>query len=246
MKAEKHTLRNYITVFIMFALTTCAIFTALSGSNAKIASAKALTVVIDAGHGGIDPGVVGLSGQKESDLNLRVAVYLKDCFESAGINVIMTRETETGLYDPDTKETEKKSQDMRRRGEIIKQSEADLMISIHMNSVSDKRCYGSQVFFQKGSKSTLAEYIQESIVKYVDKENKRVALAGDYFVLKAGPMPSVIVECGFLSNANDEKKLMQESYQKEMAWAIYNGVMKYWADGYPLPSQSPDANQQGN
>lgn len=242
MKYTKNLLRNYIAIFIALTVTTCAIFLSLSNYETGIASAKTATVVIDAGHGGIDPGVVGLNGQKESDLNLRVALYLKECFENAGIRVIMTRETETGLYDSDTKETEKKSQDMKRRGEIIKQSGADIMISVHMNSVSDKRCHGAQVFYQKGTKSTLAEYIQESIVKYVDKENKRVALTGDYFVLKAGAMPSVIVECGFLSNEADEKKLVQESYQREMAWAIYNGVMKYWADGYPLHSPAPSTN----
>ena len=121
MKYTKNLLRNYIAIFIALTVTTCAIFLSLSNYETGIASAKTATVVIDAGHGGIDPGVVGLNGQKESDLNLRVALYLKECFENAGIRVIMTRETETGLYDSDTKETEKKSQDMKRRGEIIKE-----------------------------------------------------------------------------------------------------------------------------
>ena len=230
MKDTKKLLRNYIAVFAVLTLTTCALLASLTDKPAAV-SAKGLSVVIDAGHGGIDPGVVGVDGQKESELNLQVAMYLKDCFESAGVTVIMTRTTEAGLYGENTKESEKKREDMRNRGEIIKQSNADVMISIHMNAISDKRCRGAQVFHQKNTDATLAEHIQKSIIKYVDSENKRVSLTGDYFVLKAGTMPSVIVECGFLSNTAEAEKLADPTYQQQMAWGIYNGVMQYWADG---------------
>lgn len=198
------------------------------GESAYVSGgAEAAAVVIDAGHGGIDPGVTGrLTGVRECDLNLSVALELERLFSQSGLRVAMTRRTGEGLYGPD--EPNKKSADMRRRGEIIAGSGADMMISVHMNFIGDARCAGTQVFYRDEAGRELAACIQNA-VRTLQPGNRRTAHTGDYFVLKAGSMPSVIVECGFLSNAGDEALLTDEAYRRRLAWHIYDGAMEFLA-----------------
>lgn len=186
------------------------------------------TVVIDAGHGGDDPGAIGCTGTVEAELNLAIAQKLQGLLSSAGATVIMTRENADGLYDGDRHT--KKQRDMMNRGEIIKNSGADAMVSIHMNTFTDGKYSGTQVFFDTLSSHgrRLAESVQLAVKSCLQPDNRREAKTGDYFILKAGVMPSVIVECGFISNAAEEAALCDEGYQGRMAWCIMLGLQSFF------------------
>ena len=186
-----------------------------------------MCIVIDAGHGGIDPGKVGINGQLEKDINLKIARLLQMFLEAEGIEVVMTREEDKGLYDENA--SNKKVQDMKRRLELIEESDPVLVISIHQNSYHEESVRGAQVFYYTtGEKSKqLAEILQRRL-KELDPENRREAKGNDsYFLLKKTSQPIVIVECGFLSNREEAEKLSSSLYQEKLAWNIFMGVMKY-------------------
>lgn len=185
-------------------------------------------VVIDAGHGGDDPGKVGINGALEKDINLQIALLLKNYLEMNDVRVIMTREDENGLYDAGG--SNKKVQDMKRRIAIIEEAAPVLTISIHQNSYPEEYVQGAQVFYYDGSKQgeQLADAIQKQMIKRLDPENKRQIKANDsYYLLKKTGTPIVIVECGFLSNQAEAEKLCTEEYQDSVAWAVHMGVMQY-------------------
>ena len=164
-------------------------------------------IVIDAGHGGDDPGKIGINGTLEKDVNLNIAHKLKILLESQGYEVIMTRETGDGLYQPGTRNM--KVEDMHNRCEIITKAMPVFTVSIHQNSYPEEYVKGAQVFYYGQSKEgeTLAKKIQSSLVSYLDPKNHRVEKANEsYYLLKKTPTPTVIVECGFLSNRNTERK----------------------------------------
>lgn len=190
-----------------------------------------LCVMIDAGHGGMDPGKVGINGALEKDINLKIAKALKKYLEAEDIEVVMTRESDDGLYDADA--SNKKVQDMKRRVELIDTVKPAITVSIHQNSYPEEYVYGAQVFFYSGSAEgrTLAEIIQTQLVDKVDPQNKRKVKANDsYYLLKKTGIPIVIVECGFLSNSAEAEKLCDEEYQERVAWAIHMGIMQYLND----------------
>lgn len=182
-------------------------------------------ILIDAGHGGWDPGKVAGNNIFEKDINLSIAKKLQEYLEQSGAFVFMTRVEDKALSD-------KKMQDMRNRKEISNSTSADMMISIHQNSFSQKNIKGAQVFYYKESDSgkKLAELIQNEIKENVDANNNRVAKTNsDYYVLRKIKIPSVIVECGFLSNTNELEKLTSSDYQNKIAWAIYLGILDYYS-----------------
>ncbi len=204
---------------------------AVVSGNAAAKEAKTC-IVVDAGHGGDDPGKVGINGVLEKDLNLQIAQRLKKLLEEENIEVILTRESDAGLYDAGT--DNKKVQDMRRRCEIIKEAMPVFTVSIHQNSYPQEEISGAQCFYfgQSEEGKELAETIQESLKERLDKENHREAKANEsYYLLKKTPTPTVIVECGFLSNSKEAALLMTEDYQQEVAWAIYMGIMQYLSGG---------------
>lgn len=185
-------------------------------------------VVIDAGHGGDDPGKVGINGANEKDVNLEIARLVKQYLEMSDVEVVMTRESDEGLNDADA--PNKKVQDMKRRIALIEEEAPALTVSIHQNSYPEEYVHGAQVFFYTGSKEgqELAQSIQDQLVAKVDPENKRQVKANDsYYLLKKTGTPIVIVECGFLSNSVEAEKLCTEVYQKRVAWAIHIGVLRY-------------------
>lgn len=185
-------------------------------------------VVVDAGHGGIDPGKVGINGTLEKDVNLEIALLVKQYLEADDIRVVMTRETEEGLYDANA--SNKKVQDMKRRVAVIDETAPDATVSIHQNSYPEEYVHGAQVFYYSGSAKgqRLAEIIQAQLAEKTDKENSRQIKANDsYYLLKKTNVPTVIVECGFLSNSADAKKLADKEYQKKLAWAIHLGIIQY-------------------
>ena len=187
-----------------------------------------VTVVIDAGHGGDDPGKIGINGALEKDINLQIVQRLKQYLESDGVRVVLTRETEDGLYDSNA--SNKKVQDMKRRIEKIEQTDPVLTVSIHQNSYPEEYVHGAQVFYYNGSSGgeKLAERIQEQMVRDLDPENHRQIKPNDsYYLLKKTKGTIVIVECGFLSNAAEAEKLCDETYQDRVAWSIHKGILRY-------------------
>ncbi len=186
------------------------------------------SVVIDAGHGGIDGGASGNLGVYEREINLQISLKLKDMFESRGYKVTLTRTDANGLYDDTSKGF--KLRDLKKRVEIIKNANPNIFISVHLNTYTSPSRRGAQVFYKKGNdySKKLAENVQLEL--NLLKESKRMydALSGDYYLLNSLDIPSVIVECGFLSNPEEEKLLLNDSYQKTLAKAIYNGTIRYF------------------
>ncbi|EMT38259.1 N-acetylmuramoyl-L-alanine amidase [Thermoanaerobacter thermohydrosulfuricus] len=181
-------------------------------------------VVIDAGHGGPDPGKPGKYGKDEDELNLEIAQKLRELIEESGGIVVMTREDDT-LSDSSL------SKDLKNR--VVKANEviADVLISIHLNSFSQSKYKGAQVFYQNNSEKgkLLAELIQQELRNTLDPDNDRMAKSSNsYYLLRNAKMPAVIVECGFMSNPEEEKLLNDEKYQYKIAWAIYKGLIHYF------------------
>lgn len=185
-------------------------------------------VVLDAGHGGDDPGKVGINDAKEKDVNLAITLLVKEYLEAADVKVVLTRETDAGLYDAGAEN--KKVQDMKSRVDIFETAGAMLAVSIHQNSYPEEYVHGAQVFYYEGSVEgqKLAECIQSCLVRLVDPENTRKVKANDsYYLLKKTGIPIVIAECGFLSNSAEAEKLCNEDYQEKVAWAIHLGILQY-------------------
>lgn len=199
----------------------------ICGVQASSSSAKGeKVIVIDAGHGGIDAGVRGVeTGAKESDINLAIAKKLKGYFAGAGFKAVLTRNDNGGLYGLSTKGF--KMRDMKKRKEIIENNNADMVISVHQNFCPIPSRRGGTVFFDKSSESgkALAENIQKELNELDSSVKKNQALAGDYYMLKCTQNPSVIVECGFLSNPEDEKLLLSDEYRERLAYAIFKGAV---------------------
>lgn len=220
-------MKRKILVICLVLVTLCS---SILGVNEIISAYEKFfyTVVIDAGHGGIDNGVIGDAlGSIESQLNLKMAYTLKSVYENAGFKVVLTRTDENGLYGDTSPGF--KLRDLQKRAQIVNSSNADMLISIHMNKYSQKSRRGAQVFYKANDKTSnfLAEKIQLRL--NLMKESPRIsnALKGDYYILNYSKIPSVIVECGFLSNADDEKLLTTNEYQQKLALEIFKGSLEY-------------------
>ena len=185
---------------------------------------KEKIIVIDAGHGGFDPGAVSDSGTREDEINLKIANKLRRHLKDQGAKVVMTRKTDGALG-------KNKREDMKKRVEIIKNSNADIVISIHLNKFHQSKYYGARTFYMAGSQEgqKLAQCIQTKLIDILDRGNTRqIKAVSDLLILKAGQAPSVVVECGFLSNPQEERLLKTDEYQEQVAWAIYCGIMDYF------------------
>ncbi len=188
-------------------------------------------VVVDPGHGGVDPGAVGKNNILEKDLVLAVGHRLAALLRQGGAKVIMTRETDTDLSDPELRSLyAKKRQDLARRVALANNSRADLLISIHINSYPNPRQSGAQTFYPAGSPAghRLALGIQKELNFFL-KDDRRVPLPGNYYILKEAKIPAVIVEIGFLSNPQEYKLLQDPAYQTKIAWCLYAGLVHYFA-----------------
>jgi len=184
------------------------------------------TIVIDAGHGGRDGGSIGVHGSIEKELNLEYAKSLKKLLVKSGVNVVMTRTNDDGLYSDEA--SNKKLSDMRKRREIINNAQPDLVISIHMNSFPLDSCKGAKTFYQVDSKisKNAAQNIQNSLNYYIDNASKIVS-AGDYYILNCTQYTSVLIECGFVSSPEEEQRLNNKEYREEFVYSIYRGIMMY-------------------
>ena len=218
---------------LSLAVVTCiALALSACGGNSRSAAGLAgdpgsLRIALDAGHGGIDNGATGVdTGTPEDTLNLEIVQHIAKRFMISGADVLLTRKSDDVDYSGDG--GTKKRRDMNNRAERIAEQDPGIVVSIHMNKYPNRKLHGAQVFYEKGSKEgeKLAQCIQDSLNAALGY-TKRLAKPGDYFILKASDCPSVIVECGFLSNAEEEKKLLDAGYRKRLAECIYEGICTY-------------------
>ena len=203
-------------------------------SEASPAAAAALplagkVVGVDPGHGGYDAGCTGAGGACEKALNLEVALQLREALEARGARVVLSRETDIALIDPENTPGYKKRKELTRRLEIFAAAEVDCVLSVHMNEFTDPAQHGAQVFYQTGApeSETLARALQASLCAF-DPDNDRRANAGDYYILTGTPA-SALVECGFLSNPEEEARLLDRDYQRALAEAVADGLAAYFA-----------------
>ncbi len=195
-------------------------------------------ICIDAGHGGTDPGKVGINHALEKDINLLIARRVRTLLVQNDVKVVMTRETDDGLYDEES--TNKKSQDMKRRCALINETMPIFTVSIHQNSYHEESIRGAQVFYYKNSDDgkKLAQCLQSQLANGLNDGNTRQAKSNDaYYLLLNTQTPTVIVECGFLSNSEEASKLIQSEYQEKLAWEICIGILKYLNAGNCQPEQ---------
>ncbi|MCS1352597.1 N-acetylmuramoyl-L-alanine amidase CwlD [Mechercharimyces sp. CAU 1602] len=191
-------------------------------------------IVIDPGHGGVDGGAVSRSGVVEKEVTLQIATYVRDYIQEAGGLVIMTREGDYDLAEKGTKGySRRKSQDLLRRAQMVKESRADALISIHLNSIPSRRWSGAQTFYhpQREENKKLATYIQDEIKGNLQNTSRLPKQRGNIYIIKQVQVPAVLVEVGFLSNEQEARLMADEAYQKQMATSIYQGLLRYYVEG---------------
>lgn len=217
----------FVCFILILVLLVSAIIEVRATSTTDTPLLYDYTIVIDAGHGGVDPGGIGITTKvKESEINLAISKKLQSYLKSFGVRVVMTRNDSNGLYGTSIKGYKKR--DMQARKDIINSNNADMVISIHMNRYVRQSMRGAQVFYDPHSDTSkaLALCIQNNFSKNLPASDKGISI-GDYFMLKCTTAPSVICECGFLSNADDEKLLLNDEYQDKVAYNIFCGVVEY-------------------
>lgn len=216
-------------LFLSLILCLSALFTLYRFSGLPVFSSARnnKVIVIDVGHGGTDPGKVSTGGIKEKDINLQIALYLKDYLIAQDYTVYLTRETDCNLYDDNVKN--KKVSDLNNRIRFFKEKNAYCVVSIHQNSYPDTVQHGAQTFYFQGSGEgkVFADTVQESLLKLDDTNTRQIKSSDSYYLLKHSPVPSIIVECGFLSNPEEAARLTDSNYQKQLAYAICLGICRY-------------------
>ena len=233
MKKEKLIIRLLCFLFALLITVTAYIITEFkhtSETSGRIHNID--TVIVDAGHGGEDGGAVALDGSAEKDYNLNIAVKLRDILSLYGFNVIMTR-TEDIMTCDDKLETlrQRKVSDIHNRFMITEKYPDSIFVSIHQNKFSDTAQKGTQVFYSGNNfkSKILADKIQETITQNLQPDNRRITKKSgtEIYILYHSKIPSVLVECGFISNKNDLNNLKDDSYRTQLAVLIAEGILKY-------------------
>lgn len=236
-KAQKYILK---LIWLIILLTVLS-FISKSSITVFSIPIRNVVIVIDAGHGGRDPGASGSSGIVEEEVNLKIALKLRRLVEQGGGTAIMIREDNSGLYTEgkNVKGTRKR-EDLENRHALINSCGANILISIHLNSFPESRYYGAQTFYMKGDDKSkrLAECIQKELIGVLNRGNERKAKSIDsIYILKNNNMPGALVECGFLSNHEEERLLRDDHYQEKVAWSIFIGIIKYLGEERTVVAQ---------
>lgn len=232
LKFDKKKIPPVIVLLVCFTLI--AIFSDYSGlsvqTSGKIGAEKKV-IVLDAGHGGMDSGAVGIHGEYEKDINLAIVMDLKQLLEFSGFNVVLTRDSDVSIHDKDVTGTRnQKVSDMENRLNIIKSYSDCIFISIHQNKFTDSKYFGAQMFYNNNNPNNqlLAQLMQDCFGVLQPENDRQIKLTGDeLYLFKTTMTPSVLIECGFLSNENDANNLSDSEYQKRVAFTIYGGLVKY-------------------
>lgn len=219
--------RRTLCIFLVSVILICSVVGVCYAVRAASSPKVLYTIVIDAGHGGVDGGCVGKNtGITESELNLIYAKKLQELCSQAGLRVVMTRADMNGLYSPFA--TNKKKSEMKKREQIINESDADLLISIHMNSLPIKSVKGAQVFFRGDNLAgkEFADSITNSLknnLEYIRGDSK----IGDYYILNCNDKAGILIECGFLSSPEEEILLSQSDYIQKFCNAVMVGIFNF-------------------
>lgn len=234
MKIGKKSIIAIITAFLiilsaMLYLTFMANFSAAEASSMPITQK---TVIVDAGHGGDDGGAIGIDGTVEKDINLDIALKLEKILKFYGFNVIMTRTQDVMTCDDGLDSLRKrKISDIHNRFELMRKNPDAIFISVHQNKFEDSSQHGTQVFYSGNDvrSKELAEAIQTSVTLTLQQKNDRVVKksGSGIYLLYHAKIPAVLVECGFISNSDEVKKLKDESYRMKLAILIADGLLKY-------------------
>lgn len=233
MEAMKQYGKLYLT--LIFCFTAAALLAAALGGEAQTVSGEGSGSVIylDPGHGGEDGGAVSVTGVQESGINLEISLRLRDLLQLCGMSTKMTRDGDYAIYgDGCQTMAQKKASDLRNRVALLQQAPGAILISIHQNQFPEEKYHGAQVFYNQGANSEqLAKFMQEALTNGLDPENNReTKRAQDIFLMEQIENTAVLIECGFLSNREEEAKLRDEEYQKKIACAISAGLANYIED----------------
>ncbi len=202
--------------------------------DASLNTAKYKSVIIDAGHGGVDGGTSADDGTLEKDLNLQIAMKLNEMLKSFGVETILIRDSDISIHD-DTAKTirQKKVSDLKNRLNIINNTDESVFVSIHQNHFGESKYHGTQIFYSKNNpdSQTLADCIRMPVVSYLQPDNTReIKQSGtEIYLLNNAQSPSVMVECGFLSNSDETNRLKDENYQRKLAFIISLGIIDYFS-----------------
>lgn len=222
-------LKSFIAVFLLAIVSVFASVAIVKAFSPNPSSGLlGYTIVLDAGHGGRDDGCSGRTTDvRESDINLAIVKKLEKQLKAFGFNVVLTRKGKEGLYQENVDNY--KRSDMEKRAEIILASNADLVVSVHQNSFPSQHLRGAQAFYNPDSPESefFAKSIQKQFIKLLPHARK-AANFGDYYMLKIVKVPTVIVECGYLTNAEEERLLQNAIYQDRIAYAILCGIVEYF------------------
>lgn len=194
-------------------------------------------IVIDPGHGGRDGGAMSKTGLQEKEVTLAISLYLRDLLQQSGAFVVMTREEDIELSSEEAhRQGRRKVEDLTNRVKVINESDADFLVSIHLNSIASPKWRGAQTFYHPKDvvNKQLAESIQYELTRNLENTNRKAKANQDIFMLKNADIPGVLVEAGFLSNPDEAALLGQSEYQKQVALAIYTGILYYYQDTYDV------------
>ena len=234
---KKQIIKLFSFVFIgIFTILVCSMQFSITDEETTVETSSlpvsGKVIVVDAGHGVPDEGAESSNGTTEAESNLKIALKLQNLLEQSGSTVILTRSDENAIYDINsTTLKQKKISDIHNRVKIGNESSADIFVSIHLNKIPQEQYWGWQCFYKNGDEKSikLAKSLQENLNDAIQKENKRVAMKLDtVYLIKHVEIPISIVECGFLSNEEEEKLLLDDTYQDKLAWGIYNGIIDYF------------------
>ncbi|MEG0570224.1 MAG: N-acetylmuramoyl-L-alanine amidase [Oscillospiraceae bacterium] len=233
-KKQKLTL-ILLTLVLLFIVVMIILYFSTKRESIKVVAGIdfARQIVIDAGHGGADPGAIGINGSEEKDINLSIALNLRDILILNGYDVIMTRDTDKSIHNPIYKEIAKqKTSDLKTRLKIIHTYPNAVVISVHQNHFEESRYKGAQMFYGRNNSlsKTLAQEIQTSFASLIQKDNNRKIKesTSDVYIIHNAKNPIVLVECGFLSNKDDAANLSDPEYQKKVAFTIYAGIGNFF------------------
>ncbi len=231
MKINKKSLKLTLSMIGCFVLlAVCARITERALPTAAEAVERPI-IVLDPGHGGLDSGAVGGNGTLEKDVNLSIVRILRDMLELSGFDVVLTRSEDISIYDAGVEGIRnQKLSDMDNRLEIVQSYPDSIFLCIHQNNYTDPKYFGGQMFYNNNNPNnrTLAQIMQNKFAELQPGNDREIKLSGDeLFLLKSNPNPSLMIECGFLSNPDEEARLSTWEYQQQVAFSIYGGLMEY-------------------
>ena len=232
MKLAKKLAPFYVLViglFLIIGLITDKTVTVLSSARADEA---AKVYIIDAGHGGIDGGATSCTGVLESQLNLEISLRLNDLLRLLGQHTMMIRTTDKSVYTSGTTIAAQKVSDLKERVRIVNETKNGVLISIHQNIFSDGKYAGSQIFYSDDQESKgIAEKLQTNLIQFITPNNNRKIKPADGIYLMAHiTRPGILIECGFLSNIEEEAKLRSATYQKQICMVIATTIIAHFSD----------------